>query len=96
VGGETNSQSYKVLKPGGKLLSMVEEKNQDMARKHNIDYIHQNTKVTQKRLAAITQLIETGKLEVKVGKIYSLGMAADALENLKTGRPKGKVVIQVK
>lgn len=96
VGGETNAKSYMVLKPGGILVSMVEEVNDDLAHKHDIKYVHQSTQVTEKRLAAITKLINAGKLKINVDKIYSLGLAAEALEYLKVGHPKGKVVITVK
>jgi alcohol dehydrogenase len=96
VGGETNAKSYMVVKPGGTLVSMIEAPNPDLVHKHDVKYIHQSTQVTQKRLAAITKLIEAGKLKIIIDKIYSLGLAAEALEYLKTGRPKGKVVIQVK
>jgi NADPH:quinone reductase-like Zn-dependent oxidoreductase len=96
VGGETNAKSYMVLKPGGSLVSMVEDPNPDLVHKHDVKYVHQSTQVTQKRLAAITKLVQEGKLKTVIDKIYSFGLAAEALEYLKTGHPKGKVVIQVK
>lgn len=96
VGGPTNSKSYMVLRPGGILVSMVEEPNDDLIQKHDVVYVHQSTQVTEERLDEITKLIEGGKLSVNVDKVFPLDEAAEAVEYLKTGHPKGKVVIQVK
>lgn len=96
VGGATNARSYMVLKPGGILVSMVEKSNDDLVQKHDVAYVHQSTQVTEERLDEITKLIEAGKLSVNIDKIFSLNQAAEALEYLKSGHPKGKVVIRVK
>ncbi len=96
VGGETNAKSYQLLKPGGTLVSMVEQPNDELLQQHGIHYTFQFTKVTTERLASIAKLVDAGTLKVNVDKVFPLDQAAEALEYLATGHPRGKVVIQVK
>jgi alcohol dehydrogenase len=96
VGGETNSKSYQALKPGGVLVSMVEEANQELTQKYNLRAIHQSSKTTPERLAKVAELVDQGAIKIQVDKVFPLDQAAEALEYLKTGHPKGKVVLQVK
>ena len=96
VGGETNTSSYTVLKPGGTLVSMVEAPDEALVKQHNINYVQQSSQATSERLTKIAELVDAGKLKVNVDKIFPLAEAAVALEYLKTGHPHGKVVIQVK
>ena len=96
VGGETNSKSYQVLKPGGTLLSMVEQPIEDLVREFAIKYIHQASKTTQERLTKVAELVDKGVLKINVDKVFPLEQAAEALEYLKTGHPRGKVVLKVK
>ncbi|HEY5442571.1 MAG TPA: NADP-dependent oxidoreductase, partial [Candidatus Saccharimonadales bacterium] len=96
VGGETNAKSYATLKKGGTFLSMVMKPDDDVVREYNITYIHQSSQATAERLAKVAELVDAGKLKVNVDKIFPLDQAAEALEHLKTGHPRGKVVIEVK
>jgi len=96
VGGETNVKSYEVLKRGGTLVSMVEAPNEELVQKGSVNYVHQSSQATPERLNAITELVDSGKLKVNVDKVFPLDQAPEALEYLKTGHPRGKVVIQVK
>jgi NADPH:quinone reductase-like Zn-dependent oxidoreductase len=96
IGGETNKKSYTVLKPGGALVSMVEKPNEELVQKYNVKYTAQFTHVTPERLNAISALVEQGVIKPIVDKVFPLDQAAEALEYLKTGQPKGKVVIQIK
>jgi alcohol dehydrogenase len=96
VGGETNLKSYAVLKPGGSLVSMTDGPNESLVEKHGIHYTQQSSKATPERLSAVAELAATGKLKVNVDKVFPLDEAAEALEYLRTGHPKGKVVVQVK
>lgn len=96
VGGETNAKSYSVLKEGGTLVSMVQPADEELADQHDINYVQQSSKATPERLTKVADLANAGHLKVNVDKTFSLDQAAEALEYLKTGHPKGKVVIQIK
>lgn len=95
VGGETNKKSYSVLKPGGILVSMVAPEDPELTKQYNIKYVHESTKVNPERLAAITELTESGKIKVHIDKTFPLIEAAEALDFSKSNHSKGKVVITV-
>lgn len=96
VGGETNAKSYSVLKPGGSLVSMLVPPNDELVNKYSVHYTQQASKATPERLLAVAELASAGKLTVNIDKVFPLDQAAEALEHLKSGHPKGKVVIRVK
>ena len=96
VGGETKAKSFTVLKPGGALVSMVGKADEELVKRYDVQYTGQFTRVTPERLSAITELVEQGAIKPIVDKVFPLDQAAEALEYLKTGQPKGKVVIQIK
>lgn len=96
VGGETNSKSYAVLKLEGVLVSMVEQPNEQLIEQYSVRYTYQFSKVTTERLTQISALVDNGTLKVHIDKSFPLAETADALEYLKTGHPRGKIVIQVK
>ena len=96
IGGETTIRSYSILKPGGSLVSMVEQPDEGLIEKHGVKFTSQFTRVTTEKLNYIAGLVDSGKLHVIVDKIFPLEEAAEALEYLKTGHPRGKVVIRVK
>ena len=96
VGGETTTDSYKVLKPGGVLVSIVDKPNDDLVQKYKTKFITQSTKITSERLTNIVKLIDDGELKVNIDKVFPFDQTASALEYLKTGHPRGKVVIKVK
>jgi NADPH:quinone reductase-like Zn-dependent oxidoreductase len=96
VGGETNTKSYQVLKPGGTLVSMVMPADEELVKQRGITYVQQSSQATAERLNEVGKLVDSGALKVNVDKIFPLDQAAEALEYLKSGHPKGKVVITVK
>jgi NADPH:quinone reductase-like Zn-dependent oxidoreductase len=96
VGGETYDKSYQVLKPGGIIVSMIASPNQDAAGAKNIQAIAQQTRLNPERLSKLTELVEAGAIKVEIDKVFPLDGAAEALEYIKQGHHRGKVVIKVK
>lgn len=96
VGGDTARKSYGVLKSGGVLVSMVEQNDSGLAEQHNVTFISQFTKATPERLTTIVDLAAAGALKVNIDRVFTLEQAADALEYLKVGHPRGKVVLHIK
>lgn len=96
VGSETNLKSYQVLKAGGILVSMVAKPDEALTKEHNIKAIHLSTTASMERLTKIAELVKAGALKVNIDKVFPLDEAPEALEYLKTGHPKGKVILQVK
>jgi NADPH:quinone reductase-like Zn-dependent oxidoreductase len=96
VGGETTTKSFAVLKNGGVLVSMASQPDQDLAKQKDITAISQQTKPTADKLQKIADQIDNGAIKINVDKAFPLDQAADALEYLQNGHPRGKVVIKVK
>lgn len=95
VGGETNDRSYTVLKPGGKLVSMVAEPNSELVEKYQVEAIHQSTQATTEILDKIRELIDGGKLKVNIDKIFPLDQTSEAMAYQAAGHVRGKVVLQI-
>jgi alcohol dehydrogenase len=95
VGGEANAKSYNVLVSGGRFVSMVEKVNQELADQLNINYILEFTRVDNENLKKIAELVDKGVLGINVDKVFPIEEAAAALEYVKTGHPRGKVVIRL-
>ena len=96
VGGETNRKSYQVLKTGGVLVSMVAKPDEESVSKYGITYTAQFTRTTTDRLKAVAELVDNGAIKPQIDTVFPLDQAAEALEYLKMGNPKGKVIIRIK
>jgi NADPH:quinone reductase-like Zn-dependent oxidoreductase len=96
VGGDVATDSYKVLKPGGMLVSMQAQPDEVLMKEHDVKAFSQFTQVNTERLAAITDLVEDGILAAHVDKTFTLDQAGEALSYLQAGGHRGKVVIKVR
>lgn len=97
VGGETAKRSYQVLRPGGILVSMVENQpDPELVSKYKVKFMAQQTGVSAAHLAKLTELVEQGAVKVHVDRTFPLEEASEALTYLQTGHPRGKVVIEVR
>ncbi len=119
LGGKTKLVSMQVLKPGGKLVSIVGPpdkafairmklgfflrifltlmnlKINSTAKKYRIQYYYWLMQSDGKLLAEMTQFIEAGAIKVFIDKTFPLSETLKALEYVKAGRTKGKVVIKM-
>jgi len=96
IGGDVFAQSFEVLKPGGAIVSMNAQADPELDKKYQVTSHSQFTQVTTERLAELTKLIEAGAITVHVDRVFPLDQAPEALQYVKTGQPKGKVVITVR
>lgn len=94
VGGEATDKSYAVLKTGGQLVSMAGMPNAELAAQHDIKASAQQTRVTTERLQKVAELTDQGVLKPAVDKIFSLEDTAKAVEYMRRGHHRGKVVIK--
>jgi len=95
VGGETTDKSFKVLKKGGILISMVGEPSEELAKQYEVKVIGQNTETNTKKLTRLAELIDQGVIKPVVDKVFPLDQTRDAFEYVETGHPRGKVVISI-
>lgn len=95
VGGETAIKSYKVLKSGGQLVSMATAPDEALATEHSITASAQQTRVTTERLQKVAELVDQGVLKPAVDRVFPLDQTPEALEYMRRGHHRGKVVIKV-
>jgi NADPH:quinone reductase-like Zn-dependent oxidoreductase len=95
VGGQTYSKSFKVLKKGGIIVSMLEQPNQQLMEQFGVKAMFQFTQVNRERLTKVAQWIDEKHVWVNVEKTFPLEEAGKALDYQKDVHPRGKVVLAV-
>jgi alcohol dehydrogenase len=93
VGGETYRRSFKVLKKGGIIVSMLEQPNSELMSQYGIKAIFQFTQADRERLTKLAQWVDQNNIRVNIEKKFSLDEAGDALDYQKDVHPRGKVVL---
>ena len=96
VGGETREKSFKVLKKGGIIVSMLGAPNPELATQYGVTAIGQNTRVTSAKLNRLTELVDNGAIKPYIHKVFPLEQTKEAFEYLKKGHPRGKVIVKIK
>jgi NADPH:quinone reductase-like Zn-dependent oxidoreductase len=95
AGGESQHQLFGVLKPGGKLFSIVTPPSATLAEKHQVDARFISSNISAGSLAAGLALVNEGKLHPIVAKTFPLDEAAQAQDFVSAGGVNGKVVLVV-
>ena len=87
VGGETLDRSWGMLKPGGRLVTIVDYRNKD------VFFI---VEPNQKQLIEVGKLLGTGKMKTFLGPVFPLAEASSAYSGgiAKTGK-HGKMVVAI-
>ncbi len=67
-----------------------------LAKNKNARYYRFLTESSGRQLSEIAQMIENGQIRTVVERVFSLEQTVEALEYLKKGRARGKVVIKIK
>ncbi len=96
VGGEIRERSFRVLKPGGILVSVASPIPKGLAERYGAKAVFFLVEVTTARLNVISELFDSGKLFPQVGSVVPLDQAQVAHEML-AGAPhkRGKIVLEV-
>lgn len=95
VGGEVQARSYRVLAPGGVLVSSVGIGDPDAAARHGVRAIAFFLQRSAKDLAAIAALAAGGQLRVRLGRLLPFEQAREAQDLVQRGEVHGKVVLRV-
>ena len=96
VGGETYVKSFRVLKKGGIIVSMLEQPRPELMEQYGVNAIGQFTQMNSERLSRLAELADKRVIKVYVDKTFPLDQAGEALEYLQSGHPRGKVVLKMK
>lgn len=96
VGGDTTDKSFKVLRRGGVLVSMLGAPKEALKKEYGVTAIGQNTQTNAKNLARLAELVDQGVIKPVVNKVFPFDQTRQAFEYAETGHPRGKVVIRMK
>ncbi len=95
VGGDTFERAFQILKKGGFLVTAVEFPSEEKAQEFGVKSARVFCKPNAEQLAAITQLIDEGKLKAHVSTVLPLAEVKKAHQLSESGRTRGKIVLQV-
>lgn len=96
VGGDAYRRSYQVLRPGGTIISSLEEPDRELMDRYNVNAFYESFDVTTERLNRLAEMADQGVIKVHVDKTFPLDEANEAMEYQKQVHPRGKVVIDVR
>ena len=95
VGGETQVNSFKTLKKGGKLFSGTMPPSQDLAKEYEVEAKFISSSYSYKKLDYGRQLVEEGKIKPQIITTMKLEEAAQAQDIVSKGGINGKVVLEI-
>lgn len=96
IGGDTQERSWKVLKKGGVLVSIVQPPSEQSAKTHGVRGIFMREDATRNQeLTEISKLVASGEVKVNVETILPLSEARQAQELSQSGHARGKIVLKV-
>jgi NADPH:quinone reductase-like Zn-dependent oxidoreductase len=95
LGGDTQNRSWKVMKKGGILVSIVAPPSADEAAKHGVRSAFFSAHPSSSQLSEIAKLVDAGKLKPVVETVLPLSGARRAHELNETGHARGKIVLKV-
>jgi NADPH:quinone reductase-like Zn-dependent oxidoreductase len=95
IGGDTQERSWKVLKKGGILVSIVQPPSEEKARSVGARGAMVQSKPDGAKLAEIAKLIDSGQLAPVINRILPLSEARRAQELSQSGHTRGKIVLRV-
>ena len=93
VGGDTYRRSFKVLKKGGVIVSMLEQPDSELMNQYGVKAIFRFTQADRERLTKLAQWVDQNNIRVNVEKEFSLDEAGNALDYQRDVHPRGKVVL---
>src|SRR5437899_749317 len=95
LGGDTQNRSWKVLKKGGILVSIVAPPSAEEAANHGVRSAFMSVHPSSAQLSEIAKLVDAGKLKPVVEPVLPLSDARRTHELNETGHARGKTVLKV-
>jgi NADPH:quinone reductase-like Zn-dependent oxidoreductase len=96
VGGDTVERSWRVLRPGGIIISVVQPIPENEPREHGARGLFFIVEPDRGQLDAMAQLIDAGTLKPIVAQVLPLAQAREAFELGLQGHSRGKIVLRVR
>jgi NADPH:quinone reductase and related Zn-dependent oxidoreductases len=95
IGGDTQKRSWKALKKGGILVSIVGSPSAEEAAAHGVRQASVFVQPIAAQLTELANLVDSGKLRSIVETVLPLSEARRAHELSRTGHTRGKIVLRV-
>ncbi len=95
LGGETQDRSFRVLKKGGILVSIVQPPDPERLKEFGVRGTVFLVQPNGPQLATLAELIDQNRLKPHVSQTFPLAEAAKAQEASASGRTRGKIVLTV-
>jgi NADPH:quinone reductase-like Zn-dependent oxidoreductase len=95
IGGETQERSWRVLKPGGFLVSLLDPPSPERARAQGVRAAHLLVRPSATQLEEVGQLIDAGRVRPVISQVLPLSEARRAHELSQTKHTRGKLVLRV-
>ena len=95
IGGETQERSWRVLKKGGILVSLVQPPSEEKAKSAGVRAAMLDSRPDGANLAEIANIIDSGQLAPVIDRILPLSEVRRAHELSKSGHTHGKIVLRV-
>jgi alcohol dehydrogenase len=91
-----DKRSFKVLKKGGLIVSMLEHPDPDLMNQYSVKAVFRFVQANRERLIKLAQWIDENiNIRINVEKTFSLDQAGEALDYQKDVHPRGKLVLNV-
>ena len=94
IGGDTQERSFKALKKGGILVSIVQPPSEELAAKYGVRALFYGAHASSSDLAEIAKLIDSGKVKTVIETVLPLAEARRAHELSESGHARGKIVLK--
>ncbi len=90
-----STRAYNVLKPGGRLVSIVGQPPEEAAERLGIYATMHYAGPSSEQLTTIAALIDAGKVKVRVQQTFPLSEGQAALDLKQKGKTSGKFVLSI-
>jgi alcohol dehydrogenase len=93
VGGETYTRSFKVLKRGGIIVSMLEQPVQELMDQFGVKAVFIFSQGNRERLTKLAEWVNQNNIRVNIERTFPLDEARAALDYQRDVHPRGKIVL---
>ena len=96
IGGDILTKSFKVLKKGGRLVSIKGQDTENLAKEYGVNFEWFFMSPDGEMLTELATLISQGTIKTVIDRTYPMEQEPKAFEILAKGRAKGKIVTTIK
>jgi NADPH:quinone reductase-like Zn-dependent oxidoreductase len=95
VGKDTLLKAHRCVKPGGNLVSIAGQGDQELIKTFKINFLYHFVEPNVLQLDILSSFIDQGKLKIYVSSVFPLHEAAKAHEKIETEHTQGKIVLTI-